>query len=436
MDTDTPLRCELPTAQKMGMHATLASQRNKLKKNGIHNGKTETAILHVLGEELIAPVFHFNVESLAELAIIDNLEIARCAARVGNSICAFIALKEKSVEKHTLYPAQKYPEEWSARALEPAISYLGEFAKYAGGVNVRFCPQTPSTFHEPIRDKKDVFYFYVFTTPSGGKDDVLYPSEMFGESIEVSGGFLPHLKPTHGRGVILSDGKINIAQVVGNNVYLLWDPIVLMGEKMAIGRLVFRKALAHIFSYLLSDKSKVDEHPDAGASLTEENVRDQLDIFAKAGHSSLLEDLAKQEERIRKKEQELAHMKAEFVFIRRLNNFIIRENLLDGELQNNLLRDRKRILDHKMLTGVRVTKHGIEVDTKLIRIARTIRKSIASGHSRYVSASMGKFRFGHARHCIPRLFRIHTSLHGMVRALEMLTRLSRMRLQNFATETP
>lgn len=351
-------------------YVVLASQRSEIEKLGITCSAEAVGHLNSLGEDLILPVVSFEHELLGEFIedLISKREAPTSICHIAEKAYVFIALKDGVVEKTELYAEQEDPVEWGQRYIESALNDIHEFATCAGGLTVYLHPPTDSKFHEPFRDEDGVFHLFIITTPSPHRGEQQYPQTMFDLCVETPAGFYSHLNPTLGRGVILSEGKRDIAQIIGNNIYLPWDPITLMTGNTENGVDIFRKTLTIIFNHLLSRKKETAHAPEEDSPLTEENIRANIDAYAEKGLSNLRKDLVAQVGKVRDAEAKLRILKEELADSRRLSDMLTRENFLMGPLCADLLRNRERILANRMIEAVRVTAHGFDLDTKMIRI--------------------------------------------------------------------
>lgn len=367
--------------------AILATQRKKIEDLGIGIvcGEEKIGKLTTLGEEILLPVVCFEHPLISEFisGFADkDQETSQCL--VDGKTTLFLALKDGAVTVQDLYPDQERPIEWLDTCVEHTLSDIKEFAKCAGGLTVHFHAPPGSKFHEPFRDGDGVIHLFAITTPmhSSGQS---YPEKLFGISAETSAGFYAHLNPIPGRGTVLTDGKVDIVQVIGNNVYLLYDPVLLNTLVPENGATIFRRSLALIFSYLLTKK-------DAGVAEdnapTEENVRSQIDAFAEEGLSAIRREVAREEDHVRRAEERLRVAKQSLADVRRTFSALMNEDFWAGTLRTNLISDRERILAHPKVEHVRVIpKIGIEVDTKDIVITH-------EGKHRHIGRFTIRFVFG------------------------------------------
>ncbi len=363
-----PTLTDLPTT-----YAILASQRSEIEKLGVTCSTEKVGYLNTFGGELVLPVTCFEHASLGNLIsdmLAQHADGPSSICLVEGKECLFIAFKDGIVSKEALYPDQDDPPEWSDLFIERVLSDIREFAKCVGGVTVQLHAPTSSKFHEPLRDVAGVFHLFLLTTPSPGRNDQHFPQEIFGVSVETPAGFYSHFHPTPGRGVMLSEGSLCIAQIIGNNIYLPWDPITLMAGNAENGRTVFRKSLRLIFNYLLSDKKTVGNDAGVDTSPTEENVRAQIDSFAEKVFVDVRKRLAGYVKKVQEKEEKLRILRLDFSETKRLYAFLTERDFWTGTLRTNLTRDREKILAHAKVACMRIIpEHGFEVDSNEIVIA-------------------------------------------------------------------
>ncbi len=368
------VRTELLTFAPHTTYAVLASQTTIATELGdLKLADVSDATVVIFGEELRLRVRLFTTPKI-EVVLKKTRKSANAVpgeCRIGNTMYPLITHKEGGATLAPLLSTEGYDEPLDGCTIASMLADIRPYARCAGGIHMEVHPPTPSLFHEPLPDEEEIFHLFLSTVPM---NDVYmhYPQEFFGLEVLTSVGYYAALKASRGRGIVLTDGKNAVAQIVGNNIYILFNPLkmVEVGEEKM--RTIFRKTLALIFSHILA-REWADEFVEMGGGedglCSTEDIMALIDTHAAGTLAELKKKIVKKMNAIREAEEELRLKLESLADLRRMHKLLVRDEFYEKPLRAHLLGDYERMRAHPLVSGMQIIeKCGLEVATRIIYI--------------------------------------------------------------------
>ena len=348
------------------------STRELLAKAGATIIESEVVGEVILGGEKFAlPVCIFTYDRL--LAFIDKHSIPRdTECRIGDRIYPFFSPKNGSAEIAEPPPDVKIKKAKPGDGQEILsalfLDYLKEVAtNVLGGMSIILHQRLPSAFHSPIKDREDVLHIFADCLPVP-RFESFNPETIFGVPVEIDGRLYSCLLPGTRRGIILSDGDHGVVQVIGNNIYILFDPFSLYGIGETAALLVFRKTITLAINGWRRGSELDGSVEDQTLDLNPENLEELACTFVAERKKHSLLHLQSQEQEVRALEDALREAKKVLAGTRRFWR-VLDEGGFHRHGADHLMKDYARILEHPLVHSASVVPgKGFAVLTKTIVI--------------------------------------------------------------------
>ncbi len=366
------------------LYAIPASQRSLVEETGVVVYKEETiGRINVLGEEIQLPVVLVYDDMLSKFISGDKeCPIGLTECRIENTCYPFIPLQNGCAEFGILFTGQVKPSKWHVPVLAELMVELTTFSECVGGLRLQLHAPPPAHFHEAFNDQEGLLHIFIHTVPMTDFNQH-HPHEVFGMNVETAVGYYSFFKSVRGRGVVLSDGKHDIVQIIGNNIYVFFDPFELMEAGKETGFTIFRKTIALALNHLLK---KTDDTEGAEGEQGLSGIQAAVDALAASQSKTMNEDIVAQLETIREKEAELLRLRQNLAHTKELRNLVMRDDFYGRTLRDHLTADYGRIATHQSVASIVVIpEYGFEVITKTIYITH-------NGHRRRIGAYALRFR--------------------------------------------
>ncbi len=359
-------------AQKI-TYAALASQATIAMELGdVKLADVSDATVAIFGEELRLRVQLFSTSNVevVQKKTRKSADTVFGECRIGNTMYPLITHKVGGAALAPLLSTEDHDEKLDGCTIASILADITPYATCAGGVHILLHPPTPSLFHEPLPVEGEVFHLFLSMVPM---NDVCmhYPQEFFGVDVLTSVGCYGVLVEARGRGKVLTDGKNAVAQIVGNNIYLLFNPLKMVEVGKEKMRTIFRKTLALVFNHILSREAyefvEIGGGEDGLCSI--EDVMALIDTLAAGTLAELEKKIAKKMDAIREAEDELRQKLESLSGLRRMHKLLVRDEFYGKPLRTHLLADHERMCAHPLVSGMQIIeKCGLEVATRIIYI--------------------------------------------------------------------
>lgn len=345
--------------------------RESLTKAGATIIEPEVAGEVVLdGEKFTLPVCIFTHEHL--MALNEQKPFPRdTECRVENYMYPLFSPKTGSAQMAVPPPDVKIKKAKPGDGQEMLetlfLDYLnGVATNVLGGMSIILHERLPSAFHSPIKDREHVLHIFAECLPVP-RFETVSPATIFGVPAEIDGCLYPCLLPGIRRGIILSDGDHEVLQVIGNNIYLFFDPLSLYGLGETAAFLIFRRTVAlAINGWIKGDQGSSDEEPPLG--LNSENLDELACTFVAERKKHTIQHLQGQEQEVRALEDALREAKKILAGTKRFWR-ILDEGGFHRSGTDGMKKDYARILAHPLVHSASVVPgKGFAVLTKTIVI--------------------------------------------------------------------
>lgn len=241
---------------------------------------------------------------------------------------------------------------------------LENFSKLVGGININFYEE--SREHQPLPppDQENLINIYPWSTPPGERGEH-YRERIFDLLIDKDCKALLTWKGVPGRGELISDGKHDVAQMIGNNWYILFGVMFALNQHTTLN--ILEKTLAAIWNRR-RDLRKGARPNDTAVSLNRRGFISSVTDWLSVQQNHAAEVLRSQERTIELRRRELAKLERECADLR-----IISEDLKNGKrikkAIGSLSAEWRRIRSNPYITGVALVGKGINLTTKPISIS-------------------------------------------------------------------
>jgi hypothetical protein len=318
----------------------------------------------VFGSEIPATLTLYASSVIMEVF---QKERSESTARVADVTYPFIPLEIGDAKAGVLHAGQVQPKSWTAGFIVNVLSDLTYFANCVGGITFNLYAPTMSCFHEPFQDVEKVFHLFIGTLPHNDHE-VHYPEKRFGISLKTEEGYRQHFMGARGRGKLLYDETQEFAQIIGNNIYLLFDPFFLIEDNEETGFEVFRRAMSRICAYILAREGN-NEDATVPALTEQMSIEEAIDKYTEQSLAGMERVIAKEINKIREAEDALLALKKGLRDSWRLRDLIVKNDFCGADLRKHLLTDHERITRHPLTEDVQIDTQGwIIVTTKTIYI--------------------------------------------------------------------
>jgi hypothetical protein len=289
--------------------------------------------------------------------------------RVGDRLYPFFSPKEGTAKiAEPPIDVKSEPETDGQKVLGPLfLRFLEEVAtNVLGGMNIVLHPRLPSAMHAPIKDKVDTVHIFLECVPTPPASECINPMTTFDIHVLTGEGYEACLLPSPRRGVILSDGTHDVVQIIGNNIYVLFDPLRLLGLGIHAASTVFFRTIALAINGLIKrgELKNDEEAPRA----TKEGLSALVLEFVTKRKTAAAEFLKTKQEKIKRLEETLRDEKRDLVRLARLYR-ALEESDFYRFGADRLIEDHARMLLHPLVASVVIIpESAIEVRTKMITI--------------------------------------------------------------------
>jgi hypothetical protein len=234
-----------------------------------------------------------------------------------------------------------------------------------GGMNIILHPYLPSAMHAPIKDKGDTLHVFLGCTPVS-KSRYINPATTFGIHVYTQDGYEACFLPSPRRSIILSDGTHDVVQIIGNNIYVLFDPFRLDSLGTETASVIFQKTIALAINGWVK-KVELTKNEDE-APMTVEGLEALATLFCVKQKNAAAEIVKARQKKIREAEELLREAKRDLAHIVRFYHC-----LEQGEFHRHgadrLILDHARILLHPLVERVIIIpEQGVEIQTKMIHV--------------------------------------------------------------------
>ncbi len=378
MDTEgTPTVAKSDEVQKFFAMPRRSKERlEKLTNRTIVGGEDHDAEVVVQGEKFVVPVILIGPneergEKMPQLA-------TGVECRIGDTIYPFMA-GESTHAEFALLPQARQEEAKQSLAEKVLVPQFVQFLAHVGGVHggtvFYLHVNTLTGFYEPIKNTPNELHVFMGTTPMLQHDGD-YPEQLFGINVEAGGYFHRLFAPSKNRGVSLSDGVKDVVQIVGNNIYLLFNPILLSPLGHEVTMVIFRKAIALAMNWF------------GKRGCTEEIIKipllsstmEQLALEYFANYQILYKaKIGAAQKEVTSLEEKLRHARRNLVHITMVHKTLFESGSLSQDVVALMVSDHARILDHPLVESATLIPNvGFELRTKRICIEHTgVRYKIA-----------------------------------------------------------
>ncbi len=345
------------------------SDRAYLEQRGAIIVEESVGTIELRGEQFTLPVLVFVPDHIFES--IDPKPFPRnCECRIGDRVYPFFTQKAgtaKIADRPIEVASEMIPETSVEKVLGPIfLKLLEEVATNAlGGMNIILHPRIPSCMHSPITDKADTIHIFLECTPVTIKG-YINPTTAFGIHVSIDGGYEPCLLPSPRRGITFSDGTHDVVQIIGNNVYVFFNPFKLHSLGIETASVIFQKTVALAIGGWLKRGELTKNEDDI--PMTDESLK-ALAVGFVTKQKGLVTELVKiKQEKIRRIEGLLREEKRDLAHLVRFYR-AIEQSDFDRHGIDRLIADHERMLAHPLVERVIIIPlEGVEIRTKMICI--------------------------------------------------------------------
>ncbi len=332
----------------------------------IANGKQYAEVV-IQGEKFIVPVMMVSYPESKHAEIIRRSLGYEC--RIENVIYPFLCPDAVPAEFDLLPQAHQEDQKQTVadKILLPLfVKLLAEVGAAHGGTVFYLHAPPLSGFYEPMKDVRNEIHVFMGTTPMlehGGE----YPDLLFGINVEAGGYFHRLFAPSKKRGVALSDGTKGVVQIVGNNIYVLFNPILLspLGEEVTM--VIFRKTIALAMNWFAKHK-EVDGEP-ARPELTTDAMSRLAEDYFKNYHTLYKAKIAEAHKEISSLEEKLRFARRDLMHTTHVHRALFESGTLSRDIVALMVADHARIASHPLVASATLLPEvGFEVRTKRIVI--------------------------------------------------------------------
>ncbi len=323
------------------------------------------------GEEFAFPVCTFTHEQFFKETNLGPIP-REVECRIGDRIYPFFAPQAGSAKMAEPPPDVKkdaMPEKEGQEILAPLfLAFLKDVATNVfGGMHFVLHERLPSAFHSPITDRSDVLHVFFECTPTPAID-YSHPKTAFGIKLETPEGYQACLTSFQGRGFTLSEGTHDVVQIVGNNIYILFDPFRLYGLGEQTALTIFRKTIALAVTGWLERGVLGIITSESPAELSEEGIADLAMAFLVDRKKRSLELLIEHRTKVTDLEDRLREEKNSLAHVTRLFR-ALEDSGYHDHASERLLADHKQIVAHPLVSSATmIPETGFQVSTKTIFI--------------------------------------------------------------------
>ena len=328
--------------------------------------ENQIAEVIIEGEKFIVPIVLISIadgrsEMLSQLA-------GEHECRIGDTIYPFMVGESTHAEFDLLPQAHQENQKQSLGEkvlLQLFVNFLAQVGGAHGGTTFILHKNTPTGFYEPIKNVPHEIHVFMGMTPMFEHDGE-YPERLFGINVEAGGYFHRLFAPSKKRGVSLSDGVNDVVQIVGNNIYLLFNPILLYALGEEVTMIIFRKAIALAMNWFVK-RGKVTQIaeipllPSSMEQLAEDYFANYQTLY-RAKIAEAQKEVASLEDKLRSARRNLMH-------ITMVHRTLFNNGALGLDVIALMVRDHARIISHPLVSSATLLpKVGFEIRTKRISI--------------------------------------------------------------------
>jgi len=290
--------------------------------------------------------------------------------RIGDRIYPFFSINEgtaKIADPPIDLKAELIAETDGQKILGPLfLKFLEEVAtNVLGGMNIILHTRLPSGMHAPINSKENTIHMFMGCVPTlAGR--YINPKTTFDIHVCTNEGYEACLLPSPLGGITLSDGTHDIVQIVGNNIYVLFDPFRLHSLGIHAASAVFYKTVALAMSgWMKRDELKKD---GAVPAMTREDLVAFATLYVERREKATAELVRNKQERIHRLEEAIREEKRDLAHIVRFYR-TLKESNFDRHGIDRMIADHERMLLCPLVESASIVPDsGIEVRTKMITI--------------------------------------------------------------------
>ena len=332
----------------------------------IVGGENKIAEVIIEGEKFIVPIVLIGPK--AEYGEKMPQLCGKNTCRIGDTIYPLVASESTHAEFDLLPQAHQEDRKQSTgeKVLLPLfVKFLAQVGGVHGDTAFFLHANTPTGFYEPMKNVTNEIHVFMGMTPMLEYDGE-YPERLFGISVEAGGYFHRLYAPSKKRGVSLSDGVKDVVQIVGNNIYLLFNPILLYALGEEVTMIIFRKAIALAMNWYTK---RVEATEIADVPLSQLSM-EQLAVEYFANYQTLYRTkIAEAEKEVTSLEEKLRFARRNLVHITMVHRTLFENGTLSNDVVALMVRDHARIISHPLVSSAALLPNtGFEIRTKHISI--------------------------------------------------------------------
>lgn len=367
---DTPTVAKNDEVQKFfAMPRGTEERLECLTGRKIVGGEDHDAEVVIQGEKFVVPVILIgpNKERDEKMPRLEG----RVECRIGDTIYPFVVGEAARAEFALLSQAHQNEQKQSLseKVLVPLfVQFLAQVGGVHGDTVFYLHANTLTGFYEPIKNASNEIHVFMGMTPMlqcyGD-----YPEQLFGINVEAGGYFHRLCAPSKNRGFSLSDGVKDVVQIVGNNIYLLFNPILLFPVGQEVTMVIFRKAIALAMNWF----AKREGHEEITEIPLLPQAMEQLAVEYFANYQTLFKTkIGEAQKEVTSLEEKLRFARRTLVHITMVHKTLFASGSLSQDVVALMVSDHTRILKHPLVESATLIPNiGFELRTKRISIEHT-----------------------------------------------------------------